>query len=49
MSAAWKLKKAWGEQLRLYCVADAGHSAHEPGTKKLLVGAADEFAATLNW
>lgn len=49
MRAAWDLREAWGDKLRLYVVDDAGHSAHEPGTKRLLVGAADEFVRTLQW
>jgi len=49
MRAAWNLKKAFGDALRLYVVDDAGHSAHEPGIKKLLVGTTDEFAKTLQW
>jgi proline iminopeptidase len=35
--SAYDLKKAWGEGLVLKMVDDAGHSAKEPGTRKLLV------------
>ncbi|TXT10588.1 hypothetical protein VHUM_02093 [Vanrija humicola] len=47
--AAYDLKKAWGDSLRMYIVDDAGHSAQEPGTRRLLVGAANEFGSTLQW
>ncbi|KZT73666.1 proline iminopeptidase [Daedalea quercina L-15889] len=40
---AHDLKKAWPE-ITLHIVPDAGHSAREPGTSKLLVEAADKFA-----
>lgn len=42
MQTAWALHKAWPEaDFRL--VADAGHSAYEPGTTHELVGATDRF------
>jgi hypothetical protein len=31
------LKKVWGEGMELKIVDDAGHSAKEPGIRKLLV------------
>lgn len=47
--SAYDLKKAWGDDLRLHVVDDAGHSAHEPGITKLLVEAANEFGSKLDW
>jgi proline iminopeptidase len=42
-TSAWDLHKAWPEaDLRM--VADAGHSAFEPGTARELVKACDQFA-----
>ncbi|RSH87153.1 hypothetical protein EHS25_003644 [Saitozyma podzolica] len=40
---AWDFKKAW-PSVELHFVPDAGHSAKEPGTTKLLSEAADKFA-----
>lgn len=40
---AYDLKKVWPE-ITLHIVPDAGHSAREPGTSKLLVEATDKFA-----
>jgi proline iminopeptidase len=40
---AWALHRAW-PQARLQIVADAGHSATEPGIVDALVTAADQFA-----
>ncbi len=41
---AWALHKAWpGSELQV--IADAGHSAGEPGIAKALVAATDRFAA----
>ncbi|KAH9923273.1 proline iminopeptidase [Fomitopsis serialis] len=42
-TTAYDLKKVWPE-ITLHIVPDAGHSAREPGTSKLLVEAADKFA-----
>ncbi|TFY58696.1 hypothetical protein EVJ58_g6251 [Rhodofomes roseus] len=42
-TTAYDLKKVWPE-ITLHIVPDAGHSAREPGTAKLLVEAADKFA-----
>ncbi|KAF8656231.1 hypothetical protein AX16_002667 [Volvariella volvacea WC 439] len=42
-TTAYALKKAFPE-LELHIVPDAGHSAREPGTSKLLVEATDKFA-----
>jgi len=42
-TTAWALKKAWPE-IDFHIVPDAGHSAREPGTEKLLVEAADKYA-----
>ncbi|MBK1702868.1 prolyl aminopeptidase, partial [Thiococcus pfennigii] len=40
----WELHQAWpGAELRM--VADAGHSAFEPGIRRALVAATDRFAA----
>lgn len=41
---AWELHKAWPES-KLHWIADAGHSATEPGTKKKLIETCDEFAS----
>jgi proline iminopeptidase len=42
--SAWELHQAWpGAELRM--VADAGHSAFEPGIRRALVAATDRFAA----
>jgi proline iminopeptidase len=44
MRSAWDLHRAWPEaELRI--VADAGHSAFEPGTARELVRATDRFAS----
>jgi len=43
--SAYDLKKVWGEGCQLKMVDTAGHSAKEPGIKKLLTEAADEFAS----
>ena len=43
MRSAWDLHKAWPEA-DLRVVADAGHSAFEPGTARELVLATDRFA-----
>ncbi|KAH7086466.1 Alpha/Beta hydrolase protein [Paraphoma chrysanthemicola] len=40
---AWDLHKAWPES-KLHWIADAGHSATEPGTKRKLIEACDEYA-----
>lgn len=42
VKSAWELYKNWPDA-KLHIVSDAGHSAHEPGIKKLLIEAADEF------
>jgi proline iminopeptidase len=43
---AWELHKAWpGSELAV--IADAGHSAAEPGTRRRLVAATQQFAAEL--
>ncbi|KZS92330.1 prolyl aminopeptidase [Sistotremastrum niveocremeum HHB9708] len=42
-TTAYALKKAWPE-VELTFVPDAGHSAREPGTSKLLVEATDKFS-----
>ena len=43
MESAWALHRAWPEaELRI--VADAGHSANEPGITSELVQATDRFA-----
>jgi len=42
-TTAWALKKAWPE-IDLNIVPDAGHSAREPGTEKLLIEATDKYA-----
>ncbi|KAI5119416.1 hypothetical protein M0805_009867 [Coniferiporia weirii] len=43
ITTAYALKKVFPE-LELHVVPDAGHSAREPGTAKLLVEATDKFA-----
>ena len=42
MTSAWDLHKAWPEA-RLQIVADAGHSAFEPGIVHELISATDRF------
>ncbi|HEU4596765.1 MAG TPA: prolyl aminopeptidase [Pyrinomonadaceae bacterium] len=42
MQSAWELHRAWPEAV-LRVVADAGHSATEPGTVDVLVEATDKF------
>ncbi len=42
MDSAWALHRAWPEA-QLMLVADAGHSAFEPGIAKALVSATDKF------
>jgi len=42
-TSAWDLHKAWPES-RLHIIADAGHSASEPGIKSRLIEATDYFA-----
>ena len=42
MASAWALHRAWPEA-ELKIVADAGHSAHEPGNVHELVSATDRF------
>ncbi|MFN7147335.1 MAG: prolyl aminopeptidase [Myxococcota bacterium] len=44
MASAWDLHRAWPEA-KLTIVADAGHSAFEPGIEAALVAATDELAA----
>lgn len=44
MTTAWELHRRWPEA-QLEIVADAGHSASEPGTVDQLVRATDRFAA----
>src|SRR5690606_17707690 len=41
---AWELHERWPEA-DFQVVADAGHSAYEPGTLHELIGATDRFAA----
>lgn len=43
MRSAWDLKQAW-PQAQLHLIADAGHSALEPGIVDALVTATDAFA-----
>ena len=43
MESAWDLHRAWPEA-DLRVVADAGHSAFEPGIARELVAATDRFA-----
>ncbi|MEL6870271.1 MAG: prolyl aminopeptidase [Pseudomonadota bacterium] len=45
--SAWELHEAW-PQARLEIVADAGHSAFEPGNASALVTATDTFAAAIS-
>jgi proline iminopeptidase len=46
MESAWELHRAWpASELRV--VADAGHSAAEPGIRSALVEATDWFAERL--
>ncbi|MBA1332835.1 hypothetical protein QQ73_17750 [Candidatus Endoriftia persephone str. Guaymas] len=46
LSSAWELHRAWpGSELQV--VADAGHSATEPGTRQALVEATERFAGEL--
>ena len=40
--SAWELKKAWPD-VKFTMIADAGHSATEPGISSALIQAADEF------
>lgn len=42
-TSAWELHKAWPES-KLHIIADAGHSASEPGIKSKLIEATDFFA-----
>lgn len=42
-TSAWELHKAWPES-KLHIIADAGHSASEPGIKSKLIEATDYFA-----
>jgi len=42
LDSAWELHRAWPES-RLEIIADAGHSASEPGITDALVRATDEF------
>ncbi|KAF8699119.1 Proline iminopeptidase, partial [Rhizoctonia solani] len=44
ITTAWALKKEWPD-IELHIVPDAGHSAREPGTAKLLTEAADKFVS----
>lgn len=46
MSSAWALHKAWPEA-QLHVIADAGHSAFEPGILAALVSVTDAFAHSL--
>ncbi|CAE6415944.1 unnamed protein product [Rhizoctonia solani] len=43
-TTAWALKKEWPD-VELHIVPDAGHSARESGTAKLLTEAADKFVS----
>ncbi|CAE6436160.1 unnamed protein product [Rhizoctonia solani] len=43
-TTAWALKREWPD-IELQIVPDAGHSAREPATAKLLTEAADKFAS----
>ena len=46
LSSAWELHRAWpGSELQV--VADAGHSATEPGTRQALVEATERFVGEL--
>ena len=42
MESAWALHRAWPEA-ELKMIADAGHSANEPGITAALVEATDRF------
>jgi proline iminopeptidase len=44
MKSAWELHRAWPEA-DLHIVADAGHSAFEPGNTHELIRATDRFAS----
>ncbi len=46
MESAWELHQVWPDS-RLHVVPDAGHSAFEPGIRKALVEASDDFAEFL--
>ena len=46
LQSAWELHQAWPDS-KLTIVADAGHSASEPGIRAALVSAADRFARSL--
>ncbi len=46
MRSAWELHQAWPEA-ELQVIADAGHSAFEPGIRSALVGVTDRFAREL--
>ncbi len=46
MASAWELHRAWPES-KLQVIADAGHSAAEPGIRRALVEATDRFARDL--
>lgn len=46
MTSAWALHRAWPEA-ELVIVADAGHSATEPGITSALIEATDRFAASM--
>lgn len=43
MTSAWDLHRAFPEA-EFHVIADAGHSAHEPGITAALVAATDKFA-----
>ena len=43
MQTAWELHRAWPEA-EFHVIADAGHSALEPGNADALVRATDRFA-----
>lgn len=45
--SAWELHGAWPDS-RLVIVPDAGHSAFEPGIRRALVAATDQFATELS-
>jgi proline iminopeptidase len=46
MHSAWDLHQAW-PSAELQVIADAGHSAFEPGIRMALVAATDRFADAL--
>jgi proline iminopeptidase len=46
MRSAWDLHHAW-PAAELQVIADAGHSAFEPGIREALVAATDRFAQDL--